>query len=221
MIDKTAGRENPVGFIVITALAVILFVPLFIFRQIGPLDFWWWMSANLILLIVLSFISGRNYRKLIAQDFSNRIVKKIMYGILSAAVLYLVFYIGNILIRYLLDFASENIQSIYGFKGEAPDWRILVLMLLVIGPGEEFFWRGWMQRFLENRLGKISGYLAATAVYTLVHVATGNLVLVLAALVCGLFWGWLFMKYKSVLLNAVSHTVWDIAAFVVFPFVVA
>jgi len=219
MIDKTASREHPVAFVLITALAVILFAPLFIFRQIGPLDFWWWMSANLILLVVLSAISGRNYRKLIAQDFSSGVLQKIMYGILSAAVLYLVFYVGNILIRYLLDFADDNIQSIYGFKGGAPNWRILLLMFLVIGPGEEFFWRAWMQRYLEKRLGKVNGYLAATAVYTLVHVATGNLVLVLAALVCGLFWGWLFMKYKSVLLNSVSHTVWDIAAFVVFPFV--
>jgi membrane protease YdiL (CAAX protease family) len=62
------------------------------------------------------------------------------------------------------------------------------------------------------------GFILATSLYTAVHVATGNMVLVLAALVCGIFWGWLYMRYKSMLINVVSHTVWDILVFLILPF---
>ena len=42
--------------------------------------------------------------------------------------------------------------------------------------------------------------------------------LLLAALVCGVFWGWLYIRFDSILLNAVSHTAWDVAVFLIFPF---
>ena len=42
--------------------------------------------------------------------------------------------------------------------------------------------------------------------------------LVLAAMVCGIFWGLLYLRFESPLINMVSHTVWDIAVFIVFPF---
>ena len=42
--------------------------------------------------------------------------------------------------------------------------------------------------------------------------------LVLAAAVCGLFWGYLYMRTGSALLVVVSHTVWDIAVFLIVPF---
>ena len=41
--------------------------------------------------------------------------------------------------------------------------------------------------------------------------------LVLAAGVCGLFWGFLYLRTGSLLINLVSHTAWDIAIFLLFP----
>jgi membrane protease YdiL (CAAX protease family) len=42
--------------------------------------------------------------------------------------------------------------------------------------------------------------------------------LILAALVCGIFWGSLFLKYRSPLMLIVSHTLWDLLVFIVLPF---
>ena len=39
-----------------------------------------------------------------------------------------------------------------------------------------------------------------------------------AALVCGAVWGGLYYRFKSPLLNVVSHTAWDVAVFLLFPF---
>ena len=202
----------------IIALAIIIFSPLFAFQNLGPVDFWWWMSLNLIIMISLGLYIDKSYGKFISNDFSKGILKKIFWGLVSAIILYAVFYLGNFLSRWMFNFAGEGIQNVYDFKGGATPYRIGILMLLIIGPGEELFWRGFLQRNLEIKLGSLQGYLLGVVIYTSVHLFTGNIMLIVAALVAGLFWGWMFMRFKSILLNIVSHIIWDISVFIIFPF---
>jgi uncharacterized protein len=203
---------------VITLAAVAMFSVMFVFRQAGWFDFWYWMSSNLILIIGVAFLIDKENLLLLKRDLLNSPGRKALRGFGFAVLLFVVFYVGNFAIRFILDAAGEGIEGVYAFKQEAPGWRIALLMLLVIGPGEELFWRGFLQRRLQLHFNPTSGFLLATALYTAVHLLTGNLVLVLAALTCGLFWGWLYKKYNSMIINIVSHTVWDIMVFIIFPF---
>lgn len=204
--------------LIIAALAIILFIPLFMVRQIRSFDFWYWMSANLIVLITLGKLLDPSYKTSIIEDLRDGVPRKVFLGLASAVVLYLVFFTGNYLSRLLFDFAAEGVANVYAFKGDAAGIRIALLMLIIIGPGEELFWRGFLQRHFESRLGNWHGFLLATAIYTGVHIFTGNVMLIVAALVAGLFWGWMYMRFKSMLMNVISHTVWDIAVFLVLPF---
>jgi CAAX protease family protein len=203
----------------ITALAALLFFPLFIFRGVAWFDFWWWISVNIALLLCVSAVLDETWRKDIAVDIRERLIWKMGMGVLSAAVLYGVFYAGNIVSRRLFFFAGTGIDSVYAFKTDASAFRIGLLMLCLIGPGEELFWRGFLQRRLQGRYGQWRGFLLATMIYTLIHIGSGNLMLVLAAGVCGLFWGFLYLRFRSMLLNAISHTLWDVAIFLVLPVV--
>jgi len=203
---------------IILLAGTILFVPLFILREIGPLDFWWWMSANLLVLICLSLIFDKRYLNLLKEDFSSGTGKKILLGVLSAAILYGIFWIGNLLSRKWFGFAGEGIQGVYDFKGNASYFRILGLMALIIGPGEEIFWRGVIQRWFSDRLGGTKGFILALLIYTGVHVFSFNIMLIVAAFVAGLFWGLMYLKFKSVFANIISHTLWDIMVFLILPF---
>lgn len=224
-----AGRKDFLPAII----AAALFIPLFIFRRIGPLDFWWWMSAIIAVLFVLgaALDGGRGsisaakarpltsgYLESIHRDLRGGTARKIALGLLSAAVLYGVFFAGNMASRAIFPFAGSGIGLVYGFKSGASTARIVLLMAFLIGPGEELFWRAYLQRRWAARFGRWGGFAAAAALYTLVHVASGNVMLVLAAGVCGFFWGWLYLRTGSILLVAVSHTAWDLAVFVFFPF---
>ncbi len=202
----------------ITLLAILLFVPLFITRGLGWFDFWWWLSANLIILIAIVAWLDPTWRQAIRQDISTNVRFKIGMGILSALLLYGVFVVGNILSRSVFSFAAGGIQDVYAFKMGASRFRIAVLMFFIIGPGEELFWRGFLQRDLQNKTGKYLGFFLATGIYSLVHLGSGNAMLVLAAGVCGLFWGYLFLRYGSMTLNVVSHTLWDVTVFLWLPF---
>lgn len=198
-------------------LAAALFGFLLMSRRLGPLDFWWGMSASLAVLVSLSLCADASYRALLARDIRRDIPRKIVLGLVSAIFLYLVFWAAGIVSREILPFADSGIEAVYAFKHDAPVVRVFMLVALVIGPGEEVFWRGFIQRRWEKRLGFPGGWLLASAFYAVVHIGSRNPILVLAALVCGLCWGALYSWSRSVLLVSISHTVWDLAVFIVFP----
>jgi hypothetical protein len=195
-----------------------MFSPMFVLHQIGAFDFWWWMSANLVVLLTICFVTDWEYLYLLRNDLNEGLWRKLGIGLLSAFLLYLLFFVGNYLSRKWFNFAGSGIEGVYSFKGNAAGTRIALLMLLVIGPGEELFWRGYLQRKLSQKTGKWVGLLLALILYTGVHIFTGNIMLILAALICGLFWGLMYLKYNSMVINVVSHTVWDIVVFLVLPF---
>lgn len=204
--------------ILISCLAILMFSPMFVLRQVGPIDFWWWMTINLSILISLSIITDWEYYYILSKDFTKSILKKIMIGLISAMVLYFVFFLGNYLSRLWFDFAGPGIENVYKFKGDAAGIRIAILMLLIIGPGEELFWRGYLQRKFSKKYGKWTGLIIALILYTGVHIFTGNFMLIMAAFICGLFWAWMYLKYESMLINVISHTAWDIVVFLLLPF---
>jgi membrane protease YdiL (CAAX protease family) len=212
------SQFNTSRLVSLTLLAVLLFSPMFVLHGLGAFDFWWWMSCNLVVLISISLFLDSSYRFFLRADFSSGISRKILFGLASSIILYFFFFIGNKLSRLMFDFAGDGISNVYAFKGDAEGIRIGLLMLLIIGPGEEFFWRGFLQRNFQDRLGKWRGFVIATIIYTGVHLLTGNVMLILAALIAGLFWGWMYLKYNSMVMNIISHTVWDIAVFLIFPF---
>jgi len=214
MTRTTTHMKTTVGVLV---LALLLFVPLFATKGVGPLDFWWWLAGNIIVLLAVVQIADDQWRRRIIADIRDRPGRKVLFGLLSAAALYVVFWLGNHVMRALFARAGSDITAVYAFKDQAPTLRIVLLMVLVIGPGEELFWRGFLQHRLESAYSGPVGFLLATAAYTAVHLAGGNPILVLAAAVCGLAWGWLYLRYRSMLLNVISHTIWDIAVFLLLP----
>ena len=202
----------------LTVLSLLFFIPLFIFKGIGPFDFWWWLSFNLIILIAIILLFDRDFIKVIMDDFNNKLFIKISVGLISAVFLYFIFYAGNVLSKTLSPSSQAGIADVYRFRESASHLRITLLMLLIIGPGEELYWRGFIQRVFSDRYGAAVGFVFATSLYTLIHVASTNPMLVLAAFICGLFWGTLYRWKSSMVLNMFSHILWDISVFIVFPF---
>lgn len=146
------------------------------------------------------------------------LLKSLLLGLVIAIVLWCVFWVGNEVSQWLFPFARPQVNLIYGMKaGESP-LLISLLLLFLIGPAEEIFWRGYVQKKLSQRYNPNMGFLFATACYTLVHVASLNFMLVMASMVCGIAWGGLYrffpQHFPAIL---ISHALWDAAVFVWFP----
>lgn len=145
-----------------------------------------------------------------------RIMQAVL-GVLSAAVLYGIFFLGNWFSTAILDFASSQVANIYANKAQAPPALIATVLVIWIGPAEEIFWRGYIQKSLANRWGSWKGYILASLIYALVHIWSFNFMLIMAALVAGLFWGLLFVRTGSLWPGIISHALWDIAIFILWP----
>ena len=200
------------------ALAAILFIALFRLRRLGPLDFWAWLALNIIIVVALAFLIDGSYTQRIRQDLRSGLLRKAALGVVSAAALYALFAVGRIVALRIFPFAGAGIDNVYALRAGVPVLRVAALIGLVIGPGEELFWRGFFQERTGATTSRSYGFALTALLYTAVHLASGNMMLVLAAAVCGVFWGWLYLRFRSPVLNIVSHTLWDLLVFVIFPF---
>ncbi|MCU0937042.1 MAG: CPBP family glutamic-type intramembrane protease [Gammaproteobacteria bacterium] len=138
-------------------------------------------------------------------------------GVLSAALLYAVFYAGNALAPLIVPGAGSQVGGIYELGEGASRVAVFLLLFLVTGPAEEVFWRGFLQGRLMARLGPAGGYVAATLVYGGVHAFSGNLMLMLAALVAGAWWGAQYLWRRDLAALIVSHSLWSAVIFTVAP----
>jgi membrane protease YdiL (CAAX protease family) len=142
----------------------------------------------------------------------------VFVGILSAVLLYAIFWIGREASIALFPFASREIGNVYVTKAALNPAAIGLLLFFVIGPAEEVYWRGFVQETLSNRFGRITGLFVTSAVYALIHIFAFNFMLLVAAAVCGLFWGLLYLREESLIPVILSHALWDVMTFVLFPF---
>ena len=178
--------------------------------------FWVQMALGIAALCALSYLLDPS---VLTEAFRGRFrgaARMAAAGVAAAALLYGIFYIGNAAARWLLPGAGGQISQVYGLKAGADRWLIGVLLLAVIGPGEEILWRAYIQRRLTGLLGRW-GVPVAVAAYGAVHLASGNPLLIGAALVCGVYWALLYRWFDSLWLNGVSHALWDIAIFLIWP----
>lgn len=138
-------------------------------------------------------------------------------GLGSAAGLYGIFQVGDRATRWLLPMGGSEIDAIYQLRRGAPRPLIAAALALAIGPGEELFWRGLVQRSLERRFGRVGAALVTSGIYGGFHVVSENVTLTGAAGVAGLFWGLLYAREQRLSPLVISHVAWDIWIFLIAP----
>ena len=199
-----------VALILALIFAVIFWFVLF---GIEALNFWLGMAAAAGILALWSIIlSGKKREKLF--QFRSR---HILIGIIAAAILYIIFWAGDAISTRIFTFASGQIDSIYGNKTSLDGWKIGLLLFFWIGPAEEIFWRGMVQRTLSDYFGDYAGWITGALIYAAVHLWAGNFVLFMAALIAGFFWGWIYKRYGSLWPGIISHSLWDVVIFLLMP----
>ncbi len=211
--DRTLGPA-----LVCLAVAFPLWFAVF---RVPVASFWLKISLAALLLAAVSLLRAAAPRSGARPPAAGTLFRLKAWhpaaGVLSALLLYLVFIAGKLLLTALFPSSGAAIDSVYAPRSGLPLWLIGLLLAVVTGPAEEIFWRGLLQRALADRLNPTAGLLLATAAYSLVHVSTLNLPLMLAALTAGLVWGYLFLRSGSLWPGMISHSLWSLAIFVLFP----
>jgi len=143
--------------------------------------------------------------------------RALLVGLVSAVALYFIFWAGREISSTVFPFAERQIGGIYG-KGEGtPLWSVFLLLLFITGPGEELYWRGFLQDILMDRFGGCRGWLLTTVIYTGVHIWSFNFMLIGAAFVAGAFWGVMYWRLGNLVPVIISHSLWSAVIFAVIP----
>lgn len=177
--------------------------------------FWIAMTISASSLAVFSILTQKDTFKSLLKI--NK--KLVLIGLGHAILLYALSRLGVFIAQNMFDFVVPQIEAIYTTKTQLDSLYIGLLLIFIIGPSEEIFWRG----FVQNKLGQVSNpkkaLILTSIIYCLVHIWAFNPMLLLAALVLGIHWGLLFYKYKSLVPGIISHAIWDTLIFVLFPVV--
>ncbi len=195
------------------AVAAVLWSIMFSPLTAPHINFWITMTGSGLVLIGISHMlkdrwGGRRF---------NLAWGEVALGIASAALLWGVFWVCNELSRMIFSFAGSQVSAIYDLRTGNNPWVVGVMLMVVIGPAEELFWRGTVQRAMEAKWGRTAAFFAATAAYTLVHIWSLNLMLIGAAAVCGGFWALIYALRRNLTAVLISHCLWDVAVFLIFP----
>ena len=206
---KQSLAKPVTGCLIAAVLWTIMFSP----WTAPHVNFWVMMTCSGIVLTTFSTLARRDWWKEVKLDWTN-----IALGVALAAALWGVFWIGDKLASLMFDFARPQVNLIYGMKeGENP-WVLTFLMLLIIGPAEEIFWRGFIQKSFSEKWNPNLGFIVTTLIYSLVHLSKFNFMLIMAALVAGLVWGLAYRFFPEKLgAIIISHALWDCAVFIWFP----
>ena len=146
------------------------------------------------------------------DDLLRPTVVDVAIGVVAAGVLYGVFWAGIAILRRWLPAVAAQVDDLYEVRSVRRPARLpITAVLLLVGPCEELFWRGLVQ--------ERAGFVVALAGYAAVHLWERKAVLVLAAVVGGVFWGALFSWRGTLVAPLVSHALWDLAVVVWRPLV--
>ncbi|WP_409974592.1 CPBP family intramembrane glutamic endopeptidase [Bacillus sp. Bva_UNVM-123] len=167
-------------------------------------------SATLLFLISYSILNEE-------LDDNESFIKYITYGVISGIILFGVFWIGHSIIEMLNLPFTKQISRLYGRFSPSQLWHYIVLILIIV-PGEEIFWRGFVQKRILKFMNAPVGIIFSAILYTSVHFYSSQWILAFAAFVAGLFWGFLYRWKKSMPLVIVSHLTFDLFLFVLLPF---
>ena len=192
-------RRERAHLAIAVATAAVLWFYMFSPWTKGWPDFWLVMACSATILTTLGLVFTPDRKALLKVE---RPALQVLAGVIIAFALWGVFWVGDKVSAWMFSFAA--------------------LPLLLIGPAEELFWRGYVQRTLSRTLGgkrpEDKAFVITALVYALVHVWSLNFMLIMAALVAGCVWG-LIYRIRPGMLPAliVSHALWDVLVFIVLP----
>lgn len=202
-----AAKREISGKLLILFVAVA-FAGFYVVFQTGFLNFWW----RMLIVSWGLWLLGRFDHEDTAFAVN---VKELLILIGVSVGMYFLFFLLNI-VAHLFPWLTGEVTSVYTLSYGMKTWQI-ALFLAFIGVADESFWRGFVAKGYFERFKPWTAILLSGLTYGMLHVFTGNLSLMFAALTLGLIWSYMYYKTKNIAVSMYSHIIWDVMIFAVFP----
>lgn len=171
--------------------------------------FWYMYTFSLLVLMSFSMLFTKIFDEMATW-------KSLIYGLGFGTLIYGVI-AGSYEVIRLSPFHIED--SVSGFLSTfAPNsvWHILLLMFVIV-PGEEIFWRGYVQQKMKKYVSASGAVLISSMLFGLAIGLSGFVPGILAAVAAGIILGFLYEWKKSMPLLIITHLVMIVLLFLVKP----
>jgi uncharacterized protein len=201
MIPRIKDYRLIIGFLLAHLLLFISFY--------DEAIFWYMFTASYLILISYAIVH-------VELDDESAFFSYAGLGIISGVLLFALFWFGQKGLDFLHFPYRSSMNDLYKWFSPSMFWHYLALILIAV-PGEEIFWRGFVQKRILKYTSVKLGIVLSAVMYASVHLYSGQWLLMFAALVAGLFWGGLYTWKRSMPLVIVSHLLFDLLLFVFMP----
>ncbi len=146
-------------------------------------------------------------------DVGEALRRPVLPPILLGLGLAAVFVVGGVLVHRLgfLDVLDRQVQGVLAHTDRG-SWVLLLLVTIVNGVAEELFFRGAVYAAIPHR-----PVLWTTVVYTIATLATGNVMLVFAAVLVGAVVALQRRASGGVLAPMLTHVTWSVVMLYALP----
>ncbi|PQD94994.1 CPBP family intramembrane metalloprotease [Pradoshia eiseniae] len=198
-------RDRPL-LLCLTIAYLLLF---FSYRDLSI--FWYIYTASMACLFVLAYHVER-------PQNNFKLSGTLMIGFLSGMLMYIITWAASKVLPAVHPPLQNQLEDLYILLSPTETWQYAMLILLII-PGEEIFWRGLIEKRLLTHIKTVQAVLLSTLLYSLPLIFSGNLLLVLAGIGGGLLWGTIYAWKRSLSMVIFSHLLFDLLLLAAFPLV--
>ena len=171
--------------------------------------FWYFYSFTTLFLASIAFYKGDIQDELKTIPFMG-------YGLLFGTLSYLVVLIAYKLMEILPFVSTKGVSSFLEDFGPNTLWHFILLFILIV-PGEELFWRGFLQSQLKKLVPPLYAIVISAVLYGAVFAFSEFSLGTIAFAVIGAAFGILYEWKKSMPLIIVAHITLLLLFFIIFP----
>lgn len=191
-------------------LLSILFVYIMLFFTFHVDEIFWYLyTFTLLVGMAIAIVNGKAKDELPTWQY-------LIYGVGYGTVTYGIVRLGYIILSSISSSMEKQVDQFLNTFGPTNSWQY-VLLIFVIVIGEEMFWRSYVQQFLKRWMSSGTAVVVTSLLFSLSLLTSGFYLGVIAALVSGLIWGWLYEWKKSMPLIIISHETFVLLLFLVLP----
>ncbi|WP_019416129.1 CPBP family intramembrane glutamic endopeptidase [Paenisporosarcina sp. TG20] len=191
-----------------TSLLIVVYVLLYI-TFLNENLFWYAYTFTMLLFMALSLVLGKIEDDVQTWEY---LVFGIGYGTLTYGLIATAYRFTS----FFSDAAAVSVERFLSDYGPTTVWHYM-LLILIIAPGEELFWRGFIQQKLKAYMSPFFAVLVSSLLFGLSMSFSGFWLGVLAAITSGILWGLLYEWKKSMPLIIITHITMTILLFLVLP----
>ncbi|ANU10388.1 CAAX amino terminal protease [Planococcus antarcticus DSM 14505] len=171
--------------------------------------FWYMYTFAMLILMSLAIIFVKIYDELVTW-------KSLVYGLGYGTLLYGIIAAGFQLLLLSPFNISGPVDSFLSAFAPVSIWHYLLLMFIIV-PGEEIFWRGLVQQKLKQYVSTPLSVLSSAILFGLALALSGFWPGVVAGIAAGLILGLLYEWKRSLPVIIVAHLIMIVLLFLILP----